>query len=679
MTQNQYLALVAQAAEAANAYYLNDDPIMSDYEYDALIQDIRRYEATHPEDISPDSPTQKVAESILKSSFAKVTHEVPMLSLQDVFDSDEVSKFVMGVLAERPGTVFSIEHKIDGLSMSATYEHGKLIRAETRGDGFIGEDVTENAKFILGLPKSLNTKLFAAPDVLEVRLEVFLPVDRFLAINKEREKNDEKLFANPRNAAAGLLRTKDVNAMKNAGLECFIFNVQRCEGFTPYGDSHIDSLLAMQDYGFQTVPAFRALNLETVHDIIKCIGETKHTLPYWIDGAVVKVNALTERDTIGTTGKYPKWAVAYKYPPEEKETVVKDIVLQTGRTGRVTPVAIFEPVFLAGTKVEKATMHNQRFIEDLNLNVGDRIVVRKAAEIIPEVIKVVHKGSAHNYDMRQHVCEACGTQITVSEDGMSCQCLNPNCPAQFARYVEFFASRDCMDIRGMGPAVIETLIEHELIKDVTDIYTLHTIPETIADLLGKRTAEKMFAAIEDSKHRSLDRVIKALGISGIGRHIGKVLAEQYGSMYAIAEIPVAYIHENGMDGAIQAKIDEMTALEGVGETSAKALVNYFVNIDNMTRIHVLANHGVNMFAEKKTAPTGGAKFAGKTFVITGTLPTMSRNDAAAYIEERGGKVSGSVSKKTDYLVCGEAAGSKLDKAKALGVPVLTEEQLKALG
>lgn len=679
MTQNQYLALVAQAAEAANAYYLNDDPIMSDYEYDALIQDIRRYEAIHPEDISPDSPTQKVAESILKSSFAKVTHEVPMLSLQDVFDSDEVSKFVMGVLAERPGTVFSIEHKIDGLSMSATYEHGKLIRAETRGDGFIGEDVTENAKFILGLPKSLNTKLFAAPDVLEVRLEVFLPVDRFLAINKEREKNDEKLFANPRNAAAGLLRTKDVNAMKNAGLECFIFNVQRCEGFTPYGDSHIDSLLAMQDYGFQTVPAFRALNLETVHDIIKCIGETKHTLPYWIDGAVVKVNALTERDTIGTTGKYPKWAVAYKYPPEEKETVVKDIVLQTGRTGRVTPVAIFEPVFLAGTKVEKATMHNQRFIEDLNLNVGDHIIVRKAAEIIPEIIKVVHKGSAHNYDMRQHVCEACGTQITVSEDGMSCQCLNPNCPAQFARYVEFFASRDCMDIRGMGPAVIETLIEHELIKDVTDIYTLHTIPETIADLLGKRTAEKMFAAIEDSKHRSLDRVIKALGISGIGRHIGKVLAEQYGSMYAIAEIPVAYIHENGMDGAIQAKIDEMTALEGVGETSAKALVNYFVNIDNMTRIHVLANHGVNMFAEKKTAPTGGAKFAGKTFVITGTLPTMSRNDAAAYIEERGGKVSGSVSKKTDYLVCGEAAGSKLDKAKSLGVPVLTEEQLKALG
>ena len=675
MNEKQYLALVAEASKAANAYYLNDDPIMSDYEYDAMIQDIRRFEAQNPEKISPDSPTQKVAESVLKSSFAKVTHAVPMLSLLDVFNSEEVSKFV----AANPGQVFAVEEKIDGLSMSATYQNGKLIRAETRGDGFIGEDVTENAKFILGLPKSLNTAVFQAPDILEVRLEVFLPVDRFLAINKEREKNDEKLFANPRNAAAGLLRTKDVNAMKDAGLECFIFNVQRCEGFVPYGNSHIDSLIAMRSYGFQTVQCYRANSEEGVLDIIKCIGETKHTLKYWIDGAVVKVDSLTERDASGTTGKYPKWAVAYKYPPEEKETTVVDIVLQTGRTGRVTPVVIFEPVFLAGTKVNKATAHNQRFIEDLNVNIGDRIVVRKAAEIIPEIVKAVHKGSAHNYDMRQHVCECCGTPITVDAEGMDCKCLNPNCPVQFSRYVEFFGSRDCMDIRGMGPAVIETLIEHELIKDVVDIYTLYTIPETIEELIGKRTAEKLFAAIEDSKHRSLDRVIKALGMPGIGRHVGKVLAEQYGSMYAIAEIPVAYIHENGMAGAIQAKIDELTALEGVGEISAKTLVNYFVNIDNMTRIHMLANHGVNMFAEKKEAPAAGTGFAGKTFVITGTLPTMSRNDAAAYIEERGGKVSGSVSKKTDYLVCGEAAGSKLDKAKALGVPVITEEQLKALG
>ena len=671
MTKNQYLALVAQASKAANAYYLNDDPIMSDYEYDALIQDIRRYEVEHPEDISPDSPTQKVAESVLKSSFAKVTHAVPMLSLLDVFNTDEVSKFVEA----NPGQVFAVEEKIDGLSMSATYQNGKLIRAETRGDGFIGEDVTENAKFILGLPKSLNIAVFQAPEILEVRLEVFLPVNRFLAINKEREKNDEKLFANPRNAAAGLLRTKDVTAMKDAGLECFIFNVQRCEGFIPYGNSHIDSLIAMREYGFQTVPCYRAKDVEGVTDIIKCIGETKHTLAYWIDGAVVKVDSLTERESAGTTGKYPKWAVAYKYPPEEKETTVVDIVLQTGRTGRVTPVVLFDPVFLAGTKVNKATGHNQRFMEDLNLNIGDRIIVRKAAEIIPEIVKVVNKISAHNYDMRQHVCECCGTPITVEEDGMDCKCLNPNCPVQFSRYVEFFGSRDCMDIRGMGPAVIETLIEHELIKDITDIYTLYTIPETVAELLGKRTAEKLFAAIEDSKHRSLDRLIKALGMPGVGRHIGKVLAEHYGNIYDIGELPVMF----PIKDAKEAKINELMQLEGIGETSATVIVEYFMQSENWERIHILAGAGVNMHAEQKAAPAAGASFAGKTFVITGTLPSMSRTEAAAYIEERGGKVSGSVSKKTDYLVCGEAAGSKLDKAKALGVPVISEAELKALG
>lgn len=675
MNNNQYLALVAKASEAANAYYLNDDPIMSDYEYDALIQDIRRYEAANPTKISPDSPTQKVAESVLKSSFEKVTHKVPMLSLQDVFDKDEVSKFVQA----NPGAIFSVEQKIDGLSMSATYQNGKLVKAETRGDGFIGEDVTENAKYIFGLPKVLNTKLFAAPDELEVRLEVFLPVDAFLAINQQRDKTGEKLFANPRNAAAGLLRTKDVNAMKNAGLECFVFNVQRCEGFVPYGNSHIDSLIAMREYGFQTVAAFRAPNEEAVLDIIKCIGETRNTLSYWIDGAVVKVDKLDVREQLGTTGKYPRWAVAFKYPPEEKETVVQEIILQTGRTGRVTPVAIFEPVLLAGTSVNKATLHNQRFIEDLNVNVGDVILVRKAAEIIPEIIKVVKKNAAHNFDMRTAKCPVCGQPLDISEEGMSCLCTNPSCPAQFAKYIEFFASRDCMDIRGMGPAVIETLIEHELIRDVVDVYTLYTIPETIENLLGKRTAEKLFAAIEDSKHRSLDKVIKALGIPGIGKHVGKILADKYGSMYAIAEIPMESIKEKGMAGAIQAKIDELTALEGVGEISAKAMVNYFVNMDNLTRIHMLANHGVNMFAEKKTALVGGADFTGKTFVITGTLPTMSRNDAAAYIEERGGKVAGSVSKKTDYLVCGEAAGSKLDKAKALGIPVISEDEMKALG
>lgn len=669
MTRETYLSMVKTAADAANAYYLNNEPVMSDYEYDELIRSIRQYETANPTDISPDSPTQKVAE-LPQSSFEKVSHVVPMLSLQDVFDTDEIAKFVR----ENAGHTYIVEEKIDGLSMSATYEKGKLTRAETRGDGFIGEDVTENAKFILGLPKSLNTAVFAAPDVLEVRLEVFLPVERFLAINEEREERGEKLFANPRNAAAGLLRTKDISAMKDAGLECFIFNVQRYEGVAPYGDSHIDSLAVMRKYGFKTVSAYRsARNEEGVCDVIKCIGKTRHNLPYWIDGAVVKIDSLTAREEIGSTGKYPKWAVAYKYPPEEKETVIRDIILQTGRTGRVTPVAIFDPVFLAGTKVERATLHNQRFIDDIGVNIGDTIVVRKAAEIVPEVVKVSHVASDETFCIDAHKCAACGGSIYVSEDGMTCQCETPSCPAQFARYVEFFASRDCMDIRGMGPAAVNTLIEHGLIKDVVDIYALHTIPEVVGDLLGKKTAENLFAAIENSKHRSLDRLIKALGMEGVGRHIGKVLAIRYGSIWNIALPPENY----AVESARMKKINELMQLDGIGEIAARTIVDYFGHEENWARIFALANCGVNMLDEKK--PTeANLCFVGKTFVITGTLPTMSRNEAAAFIEARGGKVSGSVSKKTDYLVCGEAAGSKLDKAKSLGVPVISEEELKNL-
>lgn len=661
--KTNYLFLVKRAFEAANAYYLNNDPVMSDYEYDELIRSIRQYEAANPTDISPDSPTQKVAE-LPQSSFEKVAHKVPMLSLQDVFDTDEVVKFIR----ENQGHTYIVEEKIDGLSMSATYEKGKLVRAETRGDGFIGEDVTENAKFILGLPKNLNTDVFGAPDVLEVRLEVFLPVERFLAINNEREEKGEKLFANPRNAAAGLLRTKDINAMKDVGLECFVFNVQRAEGIK--FSYHRASLSVLNAYGFQTVRSYMATAEKTVFDIIQCIGDVKHKLPYWIDGAVIKIDSLAAREEIGATGKYPKWAVAYKYPPEEKETVIRDIILQTGRTGRVTPVAIFDPVFLAGTKVERSTLHNQRFIDDMGVNIGDTIVVRKAAEIVPEVVKVSHAASDETFCIDAHKCAACGGDIYVSEDGMTCQCETPSCPAQFARYIEFFASRDCMDIRGMGPAVVKTLIEHELVKDVVDIYTLYTIPEVVGELLGKKTAENLFAAIEDSKHRSLDRLIKALGMPGIGRHIGKVLAEDYGSIYGI----IAVCTLGKIDGG---GVAELTTLDGIGEIAAHTIMDYFNKPEMLARIKALADCGVNMVAEKK-ATEADQCFSGKTFVITGTLPTMSRNEAAAFIEARGGKVSGSVSKKTDFLVCGEAAGSKLDKAKSLGVTIIFEDELKAL-
>jgi DNA ligase (NAD+) len=372
---------------------------------------------------------------------------------------------------------------------------------------------------------------------------------------------------------------------------------------------------------------------------------------------------------LGATGKYPRWAVAYKYPPEEKETIIKDIVLQTGRTGRVTPVAIFAPVLLAGTKVTKATLHNQRFIEDLNVNIGDTIVVRKAAEIVPEIVKTVKKGSKHNYDMRQHLCPACGGYIMVSDDGMTCTCPNTGCPAQFAKYVEFFASRDCMDIRGMGPAVIECLIRDELIKDIADIYTLEEVALCMEQRLGAKTTKNLLAAIEESKHRELPRVIKALGIPGIGKHVGKILCDRYESIYEIADMPAGK----------EQKVQELAQLDDVGEISAQAIVDWFSNADHMELIYTLANKGVNMFAPQKTTPSAGTGFAGKTFVITGTLPTMSRNEAAAYIEERGGKVSGSVSKKTDYLVCGEAAGSKLDKAKSLGIKIISEADLKNMG
>lgn len=659
MNKTEYLTLVTKAAEAANAYYLNDDPIMSDYEYDDMMRKIKKYEADNPNDISADSPTQKVAESVLKSSFEKVTHKVPMLSLLDVFSIEEVAEFV----TSHEGEAFSVEEKIDGLSMSATYKNGKLIRAETRGDGYIGEDVTENARYIIGLPSRLSPAAiacFGCPDILEVRAEVFLPVDKFISINKAKDEAGEKLFANPRNAAAGLLRTHDINAMKDAGLECFVFNVQRCEGDVILGDSHTDSLIVMRNYGFQTVQCYKAYRQSDVTDIINRIGDYKNTLPYWIDGAVVKLDKLSERENLGTTGKYPRWAVAFKYPPEEKETVIRDIILQTGRTGRVTPVAIFDPVFLAGTRVEKATLHNQRFISELNVNIGDTVIVRKAAEIIPEVIRTVKKATAAIYDMSTQTCPSCGRAITVSDNGMTCVCENPNCSVQFSRYVEFFASRDCMDIRGMGPAVVQTLIDNEFIRDVSDIYTLNVIEDALADKLGAGITRNLLNAIEDSKHRELDRLIKSLGMPGVGRHIGKVLAREYGDIFTIMGVPE----------------EELAKLDGVGPISAHTIAEYFENQNNRELVYRLVNLGVNTTAEKKIQSNNS--FAGMTFVITGTLSTMSRTEATEYIESRGGKVSGSVSKKTNYLVAGEAAGSKLTKAQDLGITVIDESTLKSM-
>lgn len=670
MNKHEYLELVKKAVAAADAYYLNDDPIMSDYEYDAMMQGIKQFEKENPEEISPESPTQMVARSVLKSSFEKVTHKVPMLSLLDVFTLDDVKAF----LDANPGADMSVEHKIDGLSMSATYKNGKLVKAETRGDGFIGEDITENAKYIKGLPLTVtNPDTF--PDELEVRCEVYLPVDRFLVINKERELNGDKLFANPRNAAAGLLRTKDVTQMKDAGLECFVFNLQRTAGdkFTSLdmAATHLEQLTFLDIHGFQTVTRYHCKTYEEAAEAIRKIDEDdRPSINYWIDGAVVKANSILVRDTLGTTGKYPKWAVAFKYPPEEKETTITDIVLQTGRTGRITPVAVFEPILLAGTTVSKATLNNQRFIADMNVNIGDTVIVRKAAEIIPQIVRVSKKNTADAYDIAAQYCPCCGTLITVENDGMTCECRNPGCPAQFAKRVEFWASRDCMDIRGMGPAVIDALIEHELIKDVEDIYTLYEVPESLEELFGKKTTENLLNAIEASKNQDIDRLIKAFGIPGVGRHIGKELAKLYPDIFTIGEIP---LYPEGYEE----KVAQLSAIDGVGDISARAIVDFFKVHKNWEMIFALRQQGVNLISKSYKTEAASGAIAGMTFVITGTL-SQPRDYFVELIEKNGGKVSGSVSKKTNYLLCGEAAGSKLDKAKALGVPVLTEDEFNKM-
>lgn len=660
LSREEYLKLVETANVAGTAYYDNDDPIMSDAEYDELMQEIKDYEASTG-DIADTSPTQRVGGSTGKSTFQKVTHAVPMKSLEDVFDEAAVKSFLSRVGDK---TLLSVEEKIDGLSLSVTYENGVLVRAETRGDGYVGEDVTENAKRILGIPLNLVTYPIDVRDidVLEVRCEVYLPVSAFERLNETQEMNGKKLFANPRNAAAGILRTKNVDVVKEAELRAFAFNVQRIESsdemILSHFSSHKDAMDMLEYLGFNVVERWIGY-ANDVLNAIETIGMQRSTLPYWIDGAVIKVCDYNLRDQLGETGHHPLWAVAYKYPPEEKETYVKDIVLQVGRTGRITPVAVFDPVILAGTTVTKATLHNQKQINDLGIQVGDTIVVRKAAEIIPEIVKVVAKNGRHDvFDISQHICPACGDKITIENDGMSCLCTNPSCPAQFARYVEFYCSRDCMDIRGMGPAVIEKLISHELINDITDIYTLYDVDESVEELLGKKTAQNLFDAIEASKHCDLERFIKALGMPGVGRHVGKALSDKYASIFEIGK----------------QKYEDLAKIDGVGDITARTIVDFFAKDSNWELIYTLSFLGVNVLAPAKKST--GNVLADKTFVITGTLPSMKREEAAALIEANGGKVSGSVSKKTDYLLCGENAGSKLDKANSLGIKVISESDLQ---
>lgn len=662
----KYESLIQKAKEANHAYYDEDQPIMLDDEYDALMRDIKSIEAAHPEFITPNSPTQYVGGTASKSTFAKVEHKVPMLSLQDVFSQEEVEDF----LDKHKLEGVTIEEKIDGLSLSVTYLDGKLTLAKTRGDGYIGEDVTENAKHIKGIPLKLKDSEGIVKE-LEVRCEVYLPVHDFLDINSELENAGKKTFANPRNAAAGLLRTKDIEKVKNAKLSAFAFNVQRFEvsdAVCNFGEEHCRDLNLLDNLGFKTVNRYYAFQKDDVLNAIRKIGESRNNLPYWIDGAVIKINNIKRREELGAGNKFPRWAIAYKYPSEEKETTIREIILQTGRTGRVTPVAIFDPVFLGGTKVERASLHNPEITEMLGVDVGDKVLVRKAAEIIPEIVRVTQKnGPNHAYDVRAHKCPSCGGKILPDEDLTGAWCNNPSCPAQIARRYEFWASRDCMDIRGLGPSQIDKFIDKGWLKTLPDIYRLAEHKEEMMQMegMGEKAVDNLLRAIEESKDRDIDRLIKALGIPGVGRHVGKALAERYADIYEIELLTE----------------DDMRGIDGIGEITAHDIYEAFQTYDMLYIVRELDRLGVNLKSKsygKTPFDENGAYLLGLSFVITGTLPSMKREEAAALIEANGGKVSGSVSKKTDYLVCGENAGSKLDKAKSLGVKVISEEELKEM-
>lgn len=665
MDRKEYMKACKQAKTWAKEYYDNDAPSVSDYDYDTLMRQLRDAEAAHPDWITPDSPTQHVGGSTGKSTFAKVQHAVPMLSLLDITSEAELNEF----LDRFPGEVFSVEPKIDGLSISVTYEDGVLTRAETRGDGLIGEDITENAKQILGIPPFLPVPGYK---VLEVRCECYMPVAEFERINKENEKLGKRIFVNPRNAAAGILRTKDVEEVKRANLHAFAFNVQRFE-FTsgekprsnPLGVSHLASLDLLRWLGFETVEHYGS-GRKGVYGLIQHIGEERDKLPYWIDGSVVKLDDIHLRDKIPGTSKYPNWARAFKYPPEEKTTTVVDIILQAGRTGRITPVAVFDPpVFLEGSTVSKATLHNPEFISGLDLNLGDEVVVHKAQSIIPEILKVAKKHAIGHFNVYGCTCPSCGGMIVPGaedgEDAGGAYCLNPMCPAQMSRHLEFWGSRECMDIAGFGPAVIERFTALGWLNSINDIYRLKDHRDEMAKLdgFGAKSADKLLAAIEESKTRDIDRLIKALGIPGVGRHIGRELAKRYPGIWEIAGLTES----------------QLAAIDGIGEVSARVISEFFRDVDNRRMLKATEALGVNFLSKSYGAAPAEGALSGFTFVITGTLPSMGRDAAKALIESHGGKVSGSVSKKTSFLLAGEAAGSKLEKAQELGVKIISEGEL----
>lgn len=632
-------------------YYVLDDPEVSDYEFDMLMQELKAIEAEYPELVSPSSPTQRVG-GMASGKFAKVEHAVQMASLQDVFSLEQVEAFVERCNEQLTSSEYSVEPKIDGLSVSLEYTDGVLTRGSTRGDGFVGEDVTANIRTIRSIPLRLKD----APEFLEVRGEVYMPRASFFELVEQQELEGEQPFKNPRNAAAGSLRQKDPKITAGRKLDMFIFNVQQVRGreFA----SHTESLDYLRSLGFKTVPTYRkCTKTAEIKAEIERIGNERADFSFDIDGVVIKVNDLAQRDIMGATAKTPKWAVAYKYPPEEKETILRDIEVNVGRTGAITPVAVFDSIILAGTAVSRAVLHNQDFIDEKDIRIGDTIVVRKAGEIIPEVLRsVAHKEGSSAFRLPA-VCPICGTP-SVREEGESVlRCPNVECPAQLLKNLIHYASKEAMNIDGLGPANMKLLTETGLVKSPADLYALDRDKLVSLDRFAEKSADNLVAAIAASKQAGLDRLIHALGIRNIGRRAAVLLSERFGDM----------------DSLLAADKDRIAEIDGFGEVMAESVVKALGEPHMRELIGRLKAAGVEMTYEKQT--TGDDRFAGLTFVLTGTLPTMKRDEAKALIERYGGKVSGSVSKKTNYVVAGEDAGSKLTKAQELGIAVLSEAEL----
>lgn len=659
--QEKIEALRKEIEYHVERYYNQDDPEITDYEYDQKMNELKRLEREHPEYVTPDSPTQKVGGSAKREAGVLVEHNVPMLSLQDVFDRGEVENFVAEMKKQLEDPEFVVEYKIDGLSLSLRYEYGELKLAETRGDGIqYGEDVTANAKVIRDVKKKLKDK----PEYLEIRGEVYMTEADFEKVNEKQELLGKKLFANPRNCAAGTLRQLDTAVTKERGLSMFIFNIQDARGIS--FETHTEGYEYLKKQGIRVIEEYTVCKTaDEVWAAIEKIGENRGKLPYDIDGAVVKINRFSDREKLGATSKVPRWAVAYKYPPEEKETKLLDIELSVGRTGRITPTAVFEPVRLCGTSVSRATLHNQDFIDELDIGIGDTIVVYKSGEIIPKVRRVIHEKRPAGVKkfVIPNVCPVCGAKTEREKDTADIKCTSPNCPAQLERHMINFVGRDAMDIKGFGATYIMELVHLGYLKDIADIYDLKQHREELIEqgIIGKeKNTDKLLDAIEKSKQNEAFQLLTGFGIPNVGKAAAKTILKHFGSIEAL----------------MQADMESLQQVADVGEVTALCIRNYFQDENNCKIIERLKEAGVNM----EMAETGSedGRFDGLTFVITGTLPTMDRKAAAALIEAHGGKVSGSVSKKTNYLLAGENAGSKLTKANDLGVSVISEEELQEM-